>query len=61
MSNFEQMFDLVAGHEGGFTDDPADAGNWTGGEIGEGLCRETKLGVRRCGTPGPGYRRSDTH
>ena len=36
MSNFDRMFDFVVGHEGGFTANPADSGNWTGGAIGAG-------------------------
>jgi lysozyme family protein len=45
MSNFDCMFDIVVGHEGGFTANPADPGNWTGGTIGAGTCRGTKFGI----------------
>jgi lysozyme family protein len=45
MSNFDGIFDVVVGSEGGFTDNPADSGNWTGGTIGAGECRGTKFGI----------------
>jgi len=51
MSNFDRMFDLVACHEGGFTDNAADPGNWTGGAIGAGLCRGTKFGISAAAYP----------
>jgi lysozyme family protein len=45
MSGFDGIFDFVIGSEGGFTDNPADAGNWTGGKIGAGECRGTRFGI----------------
>lgn len=51
MSNYDQMFDLVAGHEGGFTDNPADPGNWTGGATGAGICRGTNFGISAAAYP----------
>ena len=33
--NFDKAFELVIGAEGGYTKDPNDRGNWTGGD---GLC-----------------------
>jgi lysozyme family protein len=42
---FDQAFRLVIGHEGGFTANPADPGNWTGGAPGRGECRGTKFGI----------------
>ncbi|MCH7329654.1 glycoside hydrolase family 108 protein [Acinetobacter modestus] len=42
---FEQAFDRLIGHEGEFTDDPKDRGNWTTGIIGKGICKGTKYGV----------------
>jgi hypothetical protein len=45
MSDFDRIFDFVVGSEGGFTDNPADPGNWTGGKIGAGECRGTKFGI----------------
>lgn len=43
--NFNQCIEHVLGSEGGFTDDPDDAGNWTGGEIGKGKLKGTKWGI----------------
>jgi lysozyme family protein len=45
MGNFDGIFDFVVGSEGGFTDNPADPGNWTGGRIGAGECRGTRFGI----------------
>jgi len=42
---FDDIFALVVGIEQGFTDDPRDPGNWTGGKIGVGSCRGTKYGI----------------
>lgn len=42
---FEQAFDRLIGHEGEFTDDPKDRGNWTTGIIGKGTCKGTKFGI----------------
>jgi lysozyme family protein len=51
MSNFDRLFDIVVGHEGGFTADPADPGNWTGGAIGTGTCRGTRFGISAAAYP----------
>jgi lysozyme family protein len=51
MSNFDRMFEIVVGHEGGFTANPTDCGNWTGGVIGAGTCRGTKYGVSAAAYP----------
>jgi len=45
--NFDLAFDRVIGHEGGYTDDPRDRGNWTGGATGRGELKGTKYGSRR--------------
>ena len=37
--------DRVLDHEDGFSDDPADPGNWTGGRVGEGELKGTKFGI----------------
>lgn len=42
---FDQAFDRVIGHEGGFQNDPADRGNWTTGKVGEGENKGTKFGL----------------
>ena len=35
----------IVGHEGGFSDNPRDPGNWTGGLLGQGVLRGTKFGI----------------
>ena len=51
MGNFDRVFDIVVGHEGGFTANPADCGNWTGGVIGTGTCRGTRFGISAAAYP----------
>jgi len=51
MSTFDQAFALVIGHEGGFTNNPQDPGNWTGGAVGKGICSGTKFGVSAAAYP----------
>jgi len=43
--DFDRAFERLIGHEGGFTEDPRDPGNWTGGRCGVGLCKGTKFGI----------------
>lgn len=43
--NFDQSFKALIGHEGGFTDNQKDPGNWTGGKVGSGICKGTKFGI----------------
>lgn len=43
--NFDKAFELVIGHEGGFTNDRRDRGNWTSGRIGHGELKGTKYGI----------------
>lgn len=45
MITFEQAFDRLIKHEGGYSDDPKDPGNWTGGKCGVGLLKGTKFGI----------------
>jgi lysozyme family protein len=42
---FEVAFDRLIGHEGNFTDDKNDRGNWTTGIIGKGILKGTKFGI----------------
>jgi len=35
----------IVGHEGGFSDNRLDPGNWTGGVIGQGSLKGTKFGI----------------
>ncbi len=50
-SLFGRCFAETVGEEGGFTADPADRGNWTGGSIGLGACRGTKFGISAASYP----------
>lgn len=43
--DFDTAFETLVGHEGGFTDNPRDRGNWTTGAIGQGECKGTKFGL----------------
>ena len=52
MSAFDQAFRVVVGEEGGFTANPADPGNWTGGACGRGQCLGTRYGVSAAAYPG---------
>ena len=51
MTSFDQAFAAVIGHEGGYTDDPRDAGNWTGGAAGQGALRGTNRGISAAAYP----------
>jgi lysozyme family protein len=42
---FDEAFDLVIEHEGGFTDNSKDRGNWTTGVTGKGELKGTKFGI----------------
>lgn len=48
---FARAFAAVVGVEGGFTKDPGDPGNWTGGAIGAGELRGTKWGISAAAYP----------
>lgn len=43
--DFDKAFDRLIGHEGKFTDNPKDDGNWTGGKQGRGELKGTKFGI----------------
>lgn len=43
--NFDLAFDRLISHEGGYSDDPRDLGNWTGGKVGVGELKGTKFGI----------------
>lgn len=49
--NFDLAFDRLIGHEGGFTDNPEDDGNWTGGRKGRGELKGTKFGIAAASYP----------
>lgn len=45
MSNFDTAYERLIGHEGRFTDNPNDNGNWTGGKKNVGVLKGTKFGI----------------
>ncbi len=51
MTAFDQAFRIVVGEEGGYTANPADPGNWTGGACGRGRCLGTRYGVSAAAYP----------
>ena len=50
-TTFDTAFANVIGLEGGYTDDPRDRGNWTGGTVGQGKLRGTKYGISAAAFP----------
>ncbi|WP_458717073.1 glycoside hydrolase family 108 protein [Pseudomonas gregormendelii] len=51
MTGFDLAFERVVGHEGGYTTDPKDRGNWTTGVIGKGELKGTKFGISAMSYP----------
>lgn len=49
--SYETAFKEIIGHEGGYTDDPEDDGNWTGGAQGVGELKGTKYGISAAAYP----------
>lgn len=45
MTPFERAIEFVLRFEGGYSNDPNDDGNWTGGEKGKGELKGTKFGI----------------
>ena len=45
MITFDQAFERLIGHEGGYDASPRDRGNWTSGTIGAGELKGTKYGI----------------
>ncbi|WP_335956454.1 glycoside hydrolase family 108 protein [Acinetobacter bereziniae] len=43
--NFDKAFERLIGHEGGYSTDREDLGNWTGGKVGKGVFKGTKYGI----------------
>lgn len=43
--NFDKAFQLLIGHEGGFSTDKRDPGNWTSGKVNIGTLKGTKYGI----------------
>ena len=44
-SKFDQAFSIVLADEGGYSSNPNDPGNWTGGRIHAGYLKGTKYGI----------------
>lgn len=42
---FDEAFERLIGHEGNFTNDKNDRGNWTTGIVGKGILKGTKFGI----------------
>lgn len=51
MSAFDAALDFTLKWEGGFSLDPADSGNWTGGAINSGELKGTKYGISAAAYP----------
>lgn len=51
MISFDEAFARLVDHEGGFTENPKDDGNWTGGREGVGELRGTKYGISAAAYP----------
>jgi lysozyme family protein len=51
VDNFTRCLAFTLGAEGGFTNDSADPGNWTGGAAGHGELRGTKFGISAAAYP----------
>jgi lysozyme family protein len=49
--NFQPALKDVLVHEGGYTADPRDPGNWTGGKRGAGVLKGTKKGISAAAFP----------
>lgn len=49
--NFDLAFERLIGHEGRFTYNPKDRGNWTSGKVGVGLLKGTKFGISAMAYP----------
>jgi lysozyme family protein len=49
--NFSACWAFTAQQEGGYTSNPADPGNWTGGACGIGVCAGTAFGISAAAYP----------
>lgn len=49
--NFDKAFKALIGHEGGYSGDRRDRGNWTTGVIGKGQLNGTKYGISAMSYP----------
>ncbi len=51
MGDFAACVDFTLGMEGGFSADPDDPGNWTGGAVGQGRLLGTNFGISAAAYP----------
>jgi lysozyme family protein len=51
MDTFKRALELVVGVEAGFSNDPNDPGNWTGGKCGVGQLKGTNRGISAAAYP----------
>lgn len=51
MLKIEMWIKRIVGHEGGFSLDPKDKGNWTTGKVGKGELKGTKWGISASAYP----------
>lgn len=49
--DFDAAFSQLISVEAGFQNNPKDRGNWTGGTVGNGLCKGTKYGISASAYP----------
>ncbi|MDR3736079.1 MAG: glycosyl hydrolase 108 family protein [Acidobacteriaceae bacterium] len=52
IGNLSACMAFTLGEEGGYSKDPNDPGNWTGGACGLGSCKGTKYGISAASYPG---------
>lgn len=45
MDRFPVYIERILSHEGGYSNDRRDPGNWTGGKVGVGVLKGTKFGI----------------
>lgn len=50
--NLDASLAQIFGHEGGYSADRRDPGNWTGGRVGRGTLKGTKFGIAASSYPG---------
>lgn len=48
---FQAAFEHTVGYEGGYTNDPQDTGNWTGGKVNAGELKGTRFGISAAAYP----------
>ena len=48
---FDEIFATTVGLEGGYSDNPKDPGNWTGGKVGAGELKGTNFGISAASYP----------